>query len=148
MPHQTSTPLSPQQRSAKAERARKLLKGSTLPREDSDDELGYEDHPWQWIYESQKPQDADQHANGDDSNERGDEDATTSAKKRRSKPARGASRFLDQKIIGARMGNFECTVGDCVLLKAEGEGNGAWVGIICEFDEDETGEMSVNVMCK
>jgi origin recognition complex subunit 1 len=34
------------------------------------------------------------------------------------------------------MGNFECRLGDAVLLKAEG-GNEAWVGIICDFFEDE-----------
>jgi origin recognition complex subunit 1 len=46
------------------------------------------------------------------------------------------------------MGSFDCKIGDCILLKAEGEGNRAWVGIICEFGEDENNEMSVNVMCR
>jgi origin recognition complex subunit 1 len=139
MPHKTSTP---QQHNAKAERARRLLAGSAVSREDSDDELGYEDLPWEWIYEAQKPGEADQNGNG------GDEDATASTKTRRNKPVRATSRPQDQKIIGARMGSFHCQVGDCVLLKAEGEGSKAWVGMICEFAEDETGEKSANVMCK
>jgi len=48
-------------------------------------------------------------------------------------------------ITGARMGSFECKVGDCVLLKAEGT-NEAWVGLICEFLEDEDGDMAANFM--
>lgn len=64
-------------------------------REDSDDELGQEDHPWEWIY---------------------NENDQTS-------------------IIGARMGSFECRVGDAVLLKAAG--NEAWVAIICALSEGE-----------
>jgi origin recognition complex subunit 1 len=43
------------------------------------------------------------------------------------------------------MGNFECKVGDCVLLKAEGT-NEAWVGMICEFIEEDDGEMVANFM--
>ena len=49
-------------------------------------------------------------------------------------------------IIGAYLGNFRCMLGDCVLLKAEGS-NEAWVGIICEFQEDEDeGEKTANFM--
>lgn len=36
------------------------------------------------------------------------------------------------------MGSFQCKIGDTVLLKAEG--NEAWVGIICNFREDEEDE--------
>ena len=47
------------------------------------------------------------------------------------------------------MGNFSCRVGDCVLLKAESN-NEAWVGLICDFveEEDEDGnlEMGANFM--
>lgn len=50
-------------------------------------------------------------------------------------------------IIGARYGNFHCSIGDCVLLKAEGYKE-AWVAIICEFHEDamERGEKRANFM--
>lgn len=43
------------------------------------------------------------------------------------------------------MGSFECRVGDCVLLKAEGN-NEAWVGLICEFMEDEDEGKAANFM--
>ena len=45
------------------------------------------------------------------------------------------------------MGSFECRLGDCVLLKADGP-NEAWVGIIYDFlDEDgDEGEKAANFM--
>lgn len=95
---------------AKAERARHLLRTGGVAREDSDDELGLEDHPWEWIYA----------ADGQD-----DEG--------------------DKAIVGARMGNFECKIGDCVLLKAEGPSE-AWIGLICDFQDDEEGEKAANFM--
>lgn len=50
------------------------------------------------------------------------------------------------KISGARMGNFECFIGDTVLLKAEGI-HEAWVAVICEFmDNNESHEKSANFM--
>ena len=101
----------------RAERARRYLTGGGVARDDSDDELGLDDHPWEWIY-PKKPQEVD-----GDSEE--DEYAT--------------------KIVGARMGAFECRIGDCVLLKAEGA-NEAWIGIICEFQEDEEGDKAANFM--
>ncbi|KAH8893728.1 P-loop containing nucleoside triphosphate hydrolase protein [Thozetella sp. PMI_491] len=87
-----------------------------IDRADSDDELGTEDHPWEWIYE-------DEDDEADAANE------TTNPKKRKRATA-------ERKIVAARMGDFECRVGDTVLLKAEGS-NEAWVGIICEFTYDE-----------
>jgi origin recognition complex subunit 1 len=42
----------------------------------------------------------------------------------------------EEKIAGARFGNFQCKLGDCVLLKAEGYKE-AWVAMICEFEENE-----------
>ncbi|KAH8676360.1 ATPase [Xylariales sp. PMI_506] len=81
-------------------------------REDSDDELGFEDHPWEWIRQSPTTS-----AVKPDGRKRKHDDAT-------------------EKIIGAQMGTFECYIGDCVLLKAEGSGE-AWVGIITEFLEDD-----------
>ncbi|KAL9031717.1 MAG: hypothetical protein Q9196_000265 [Gyalolechia fulgens] len=107
MPHGTSP-----RPTSKAERARQYLHGGGVLREDSDDELGLEDHPWEWIYSS---------VTGHDDTEHG-------------------------RITGARMGGFQCAVGDCCLLKAEGT-NEAWVGIICAFEEDEEdGEKAANFM--
>ena len=94
-------------------RARRYLKNGGIDREDSDDELGCEDHPWQWIYSRSPP-----------------------ATPQQEKPTPSS---LD--IVGARMGNFECKVGDCVLLKAEGTKE-AWVGMICSFIQEEQGEDS------
>ena len=135
MPHKTTAATPRQQRAAKAEKARKLLAG--VARDDSDDELGYEDHPWKWIYDEE------------DVEEAGDavEDKQKSAvtKRRRSKLIRNASR--QKRIMGAEMGKFRCKIGDCVLLKAEGT-NAAWVGIICEFMEDDEGEKEAKFMCK
>lgn len=89
-------------------------------REDSDDELGYEDHPWEWIYDEADADDAPL------------EDNATPRKRR------AAQTVLGRRIVGAHMGGFSCKVGDAVLLKAEG--NQAWVGIICDFHEDIEGE--------
>lgn len=87
-------------------------------REDSDDELGLEDHPWEFIHASNdEPLAAKQPSNGE-----------------------------TQNIIGARMGDFECYIGDTVLLKAPA-GNEAWVAIIYDLSEgeleDDDGEMSM-----
>ncbi|KAL8722413.1 MAG: hypothetical protein Q9225_001092 [Loekoesia sp. 1 TL-2023] len=97
---------------SRAERARQYLHGGGILREDSDDELGLEDHPWEWIYSEE--------ANNDE--------------------------LEPDQIVGARMGDFRCAIGDCCLLKAEGT-NEAWVGIICAFEEDEEdGEKAANFM--
>ncbi|KAL8781652.1 MAG: hypothetical protein Q9213_005917 [Squamulea squamosa] len=106
MPHKIASYIN-----TKAERARQFLRGGGVLREDSDDELGLDDHPWEWIY----PEEID-----DDDEE-------------------------PDRIIGARMGDFQCAVGDCCLLKAEGT-NEAWVGIICAFEEDEDGGKGANFM--
>lgn len=90
-------------------------------REDSDDELGTEDLPWEWIY-----------ANEPDTEE-------NNGRKRK------RATWQDGQIIGARNGNFECYLGDTTLLKADSS-NEAWVGMICEFQEDEEGEMAANFM--
>ncbi|KAK5690299.1 Origin recognition complex, subunit 1 [Elasticomyces elasticus] len=88
-------------RRTKLEQARHYLSGGGVLREDSDDELGLDDHPWEWMY-----------------------DAKSGSKN-------------DENIIGARMGNFECRIGDIVLLKAPAS-NEAWVAIIWNFSEGET----------
>ncbi|KAH8199054.1 hypothetical protein TruAng_006792 [Truncatella angustata] len=93
-----------------------------VARDDSDDELGDEDHPWEWIYQS--------HVKSD---------RAESARKRKREDGQ-------PKIIGAQMGKFECYVGDCVLLKAEGS-HEAWVGIITEFMEnDEDGDKAATFL--
>lgn len=119
MPRKTQTEANA--KDTKAERAPGYLSGGGVTREDSDDELGLEDHPWQWIYA-----DVSQNDNRDI----------------------GAKKVFDavDEIVGARMGAFECRLGDCVLLKAEGT-NEAWIGIICDFEEDEEdGAKAANFM--
>ena len=107
MPHKTPSTKS---QTSKAERARQLLSGGGVIREDSDDELGFDDLPWEWIYS-----------------------------------ADSASEEEAQEIVGARMGAFECMIGDCVLLKAEGT-HEAWIGLICDFEEDEEEGKMANFM--
>ncbi|MCJ1421607.1 Origin recognition complex, subunit 1 [Xylographa parallela] len=92
---------------AKAKTARRFLTAGGVTREDSDDELGTEDHPWQWIYSH-------------------------------------SQQTGSREIVGARMGNFSCMRGDCVLLKAES--NEAWVGLINDFEVGEDGDKSANFM--
>ena len=43
--------MPPKRKITKLEQARHYLSGGGVLREDSDDELGLEDHPWEWIYE-------------------------------------------------------------------------------------------------
>ena len=112
MPHKKSPNAS-----SKAERARQFLRTGGVLREDSDDELGLDDHPWEWIYREATDDDEDN-----------DDEAETDL------------------IVGARMGDFKCSIGDCCLLKAEGSTNEAWVGIMCAFEEDEDGDKSANFM--
>jgi origin recognition complex subunit 1 len=108
--------MPPKRKRTNIEKARHYLSGGSVLREDSDDELGLEDHPWDFIY-----------ANNDDST--ADAALTKNGK---------------QKIIGARMGDFECYIGDTVLLKAPA-GNEAWVAIVYDLSEgeleDDDGEM-------
>ncbi|KAK1757720.1 P-loop containing nucleoside triphosphate hydrolase protein [Echria macrotheca] len=101
-------------------------------REDSDDELGTEDQPWEWVYAQET----------DSEPPAAEETEGTSRKRKRA----AATQTAKPRIIGARMGNFECRLGDIVLLKAEGS-NEAWVGIIKEFIEDEEeGEMTADFL--
>jgi origin recognition complex subunit 1 len=114
------------------ERARQgLIKGGMV-REDSDDELGYDDYPWEWIYEAES--------------EDGGNDPKDPSQNRR--PAKSSRRRTSQTvpqrqqkmIVGARMGLFECRLGQAVLLKSPEAGKD-WAGIISEFleEEDEDG---------
>ncbi|ODA76635.1 hypothetical protein RJ55_07906 [Drechmeria coniospora] len=114
------TPKSGAKRDASTSQRPQKRSFSGVAREDSDDELGEDDLPWEWIY-------------GVEPNE----DHGQSHSKRRK---------VSDRIVGARMGSFECRVGDCVLLKAEGS-NEAWVAIICEFIEpDGEGDKAANFM--
>lgn len=106
MPHKTSKTS----QSSKVERARQYLSHGGVTREDSDDELGFEDYPWEWICSEDKE-------------------------------GKGG----EPEIIGARMGSFQCMIGDCVLLKAEGAGE-AWIGLVCAFRKDEDDEKEANFM--
>lgn len=136
----------PRAKRSKVERARKYLvgAGAGISREDSDDELGLEDHPWEWIYADARPKTDQTGENGADASvdvngtsEAASPDAGENALKRRKTLA--AVPGTGRRIIGARMGTFSCYVGDCLLLKAEGT-NEAWVGLVCEFEEDEEDE--------
>lgn len=182
-----------QSNKSRADRARRCLSGVGISREDSDDELGYEDHPWEWIYEGGRASvaPAANIANDDNnSNKENEASPPTSNKdhhhqqqhaisllndqalnekqKQKQKKKRkrnvsattttkittatttnqpGGENAEERRIVGARMGNFECRLGDCVLLKAQGT-NEAWVGLICEFkeDEEEDGAKLANIM--
>ncbi|KAK4457410.1 P-loop containing nucleoside triphosphate hydrolase protein [Cladorrhinum samala] len=111
-------------------RTARYLPGIT--REDSDDELGTDDHPWEWIYE-------------DESSEPGDAPQDGKKRKRTTTTTTTTTTTHNGEIIGARMGSFECYLGETMLLKAEGS-NEAWVGIICDFQIDEDGEKAANFM--
>ncbi|KAK3902722.1 P-loop containing nucleoside triphosphate hydrolase protein [Staphylotrichum tortipilum] len=116
---------------------RKKRKLPGVMREDSDDELGTDDHPWEWIYH------ADGAAAADDAAEQPADEKPTADNnaRKRKRPAPQQ----EPQIVGARMGSFECYLGDTVLLKAE-ESSEAWVGIICDFLLDEEGEKAAHFM--
>lgn len=102
-----------------------MTKGG-LVRDDSDDELGVEDLPWEWVFEKEtesRKTDGSDNVNGDGG----------SATRRR--PSRRGSKQR-RRIIAARMGTFECKLGQVVLLKSPEPGKD-WVGIITEFLEEE-----------
>ncbi|KAL7942320.1 P-loop containing nucleoside triphosphate hydrolase protein [Trichoderma barbatum] len=104
-------------------RGRKRAFSATDIREGSEDTVESEELTWEWIYSTE------QLDNGEDEGDR----------KRR----KGAT---NSKIVGARYGDFECHVGDTVMLKADGS-SGSWVAIICEFREDSEDEgMAANFM--
>lgn len=108
-------------KTSKETRKREILKEGAVFRYDSDDELGLVDHPWEWIY-------ADRPIKPDEKKK----------KKSRAKPR-------PDRIVGAKSGTFSCRVGEAVFMKGLVSGE-AWVGIICNFEEDENAEKCVNVM--
>ncbi|KAJ5741242.1 ATPase AAA-type core [Penicillium manginii] len=121
-------------RSATRKRTQKWMTKGALIRDDSDDELGDEDHPWDWIF------DAEPEVNGEQ--EVKNASPTKSNRRRSSRPAQ-----KKRTIIGAKMGSFECRLGQIVLLKSPEAGKD-WVGIITEFveedDEEQEGEVIKN----
>lgn len=128
-------PATPRQlRAEKAARAKKLLSGASLRKDD----LADEDEEWEWLYEkSEKENNEDSSASEDDDN------ATTPKKRRR----RTASKAQGGKIVGARKGSFKVKIGDAVLLENENSGT-PWVGIICYFLLDSDGDMAANFLCE
>ena len=106
-------------------RPKKWLTKGALSRDDSDDELGYEDHPWQWVYDNEDPEE--------------NHEKQTPSKKRKASAMEDSSR-RKATIVGARMGSFAVKIGDSVLLKSPEQGKD-WVGLICAFSEaDEDGD--------
>ncbi|KAL4976818.1 P-loop containing nucleoside triphosphate hydrolase protein [Aspergillus desertorum] len=118
-------------------RAEQWMTRGGIIRDDSDDELGEEDHPWEWIYDTEV-----------DKVEKAGNRTKASGETPRS--ARRRSRQSQRKIIGARMGTFECRIGEAILLKSPEPGKD-WAGIITEFleEEDDEGDepnKSANIM--
>jgi origin recognition complex subunit 1 len=114
-----------------------MTKGGII-REDSDDELGEEDLPWEWIYDTES-----------DNNEETGKGVQASGETPKSSRRR-SSRQSQRKIIGARTGPFECRIGETVLLKSPEPGKD-WAGIITDFleEEDDEGDepiKSANIM--
>jgi origin recognition complex subunit 1 len=103
-----------------------MTKGGII-RDDSDDELGHEDLPWEWIYETESGE------NGKLETIPEEPENTPKSARRRS------SRQTRQRIVGARMGTFVCKIGEVILLKSPEPGKN-WVGIITEFLEEEDEE--------
>jgi origin recognition complex subunit 1 len=111
-------------------RENKWLTKGALSRDDSDDELGYEDHPWQWVYDDKATEDHIQ----------------TPSKKRKANAMDGST-YTMKDVVGASMGSFSVKLGDAVLLKSPEQGT-VWVGLICDFserDEDGDEEMCANI---
>lgn len=133
-----SSDSEPQHRRNVRKRAQQWVTKGALSHEDSDDELGDEDHPWDWIYDDAT--DIKQEAEADNA----------SPEKSRGRRSLRAARKRPA-IVGARMGTFECRLGQVVLLKSPEPGKD-WVGIITEFleeeDEDDADEVikSANIM--
>ncbi|KAK1239591.1 hypothetical protein MKX07_001045 [Trichoderma sp. CBMAI-0711] len=108
-------------------RGRKRAFSTAALDEASDDDGSAESEhlEWEWICSS-------------DQSEHGEDEGAGDRKRRK---VAGNS-----KIVGARYGDFECRVGDTVMLKADGS-NGTWVAIICDFrDDDAVDGMAANFM--
>ncbi|PYI12562.1 origin recognition complex subunit Orc1, partial [Aspergillus sclerotiicarbonarius CBS 121057] len=119
------TDRSRSRKSSVRKRAQLWMTKGGLVRDDSDDELGEEDHPWEWIYD--QDDENDDHTTAD-----GPQDTPKSSRRRTSRPNAKRRRT----IIGARHGPFECALGQVVLLKSPESGKD-WIGIITEFVEED-----------
>jgi origin recognition complex subunit 1 len=124
------------------EKAKQWLTKGALVREDSDDELGYDDYPWEWVYEDEA--NGKENTNAELQADQDDQDSQT-PRRRSTRPA-----SKKRRIVAARMGTFECRLGHVVLLKSPEAGKD-WVGIITEFveeDDDDEDEIikSANIM--
>ncbi|KAJ4311953.1 Origin recognition complex, subunit 1 [Fusarium piperis] len=94
------------------------------PQNDFEDELAGDGPSWEWIYNTSPTAERSDEPQGD--------------RKRR--------KVTGDRIVGAKIGRFECRIGDIVMLKADGS-NEAWVALICEFVEDDgDGEKAANFM--
>jgi origin recognition complex subunit 1 len=114
---------------------RKWLTKGGFAREDSDDELGYEDLPWEWIYDNDSSKVQEREGDGD----------KTPSRKRKASTLNDALR--KSVIVGAKMGDFVVKAGDTVLLKSPEQGKD-WAGIICAFsdvDDDDEEEMCAHI---
>lgn len=83
-----NTVMAPTRTQSRADKARQILSGGALFREDSDDELGYDDLPWEWIY--------------------GDSSDAPVAQKSTPRKRNATSTAPGRRIVAARMGNFTC----------------------------------------
>src|SRR5947207_842279 len=121
--------------------ARQLLQGKStyggIARDDSDDELGDDDIPWTWVYPTFASPLSPVTANPRD-------DQPPDAKRVRREVPILQNRNVNAKPVGAKCGTFECQVGDCLLLKAQGQ-KIAWVGLAVDFEQREE-EKSVLIM--
>lgn len=116
-----------------AKKRRRWLTKGGLTREDSDDELGIDDLPWQWEYSS-----------GPDEYGDGMVDVENTPSRKRKTSAISGKKAI---ISGAKMGNFSVKIGDAVLLKSPEQGKD-WAGIICAFsdtDDDDEEEMCAHI---
>ncbi|KAH2438770.1 hypothetical protein KXW35_000061 [Aspergillus fumigatus] len=126
----------PSRRRSARQRAQLWMTKGGLVRDDSDDELGDEDLPWHWIYDTEE-----EDTENKETTSATDEAETKSARRRAARPSVKRRR----NIIGARMGSFECRLGQVVLLKSPEPGKD-WVGIITEFLEEDDEEAEDGVV--
>lgn len=126
-------PLTPRQkRTEKAARAKKLLSGVSLQKNDLD-----EDEEWEWIYGDTGNSEEDEDLGKTEE----DDDTATPRKRRRRNASKG-----QQTIIGAKKGTFSCKVGDTVLV--DNDSSTPWMAIIGYFLLDTDGEMVANFLCE
>jgi len=104
-----STLTPSQKRAQKAERAKKLLNGSKQRAADQ----GSDDEVWKWIYEGG----SDEEGAADSEDEEETTNPNTPSKRRKRKAAKISK--AGKKIVGAWRADFQCRVGDTVLVTNE-----------------------------